>query len=434
MGPPAEGWHVLHSHPMTMSTKVATVGCSVLLMAAVVGAIVPQAQAVSYSRGLHCTPSYQSADSGERVTLSAYYTHDTGNWRELTWSAVGGRPDSDTGDTFRTRFSTSSIDETRVVTVTDGRETATCVVYVTGPEPTPWPALGCSPASTTAGSGERVRFEAWGGTGTYSWYADAGHPLSGSGDTFSTRFTNDNAYGVTRTVTLTSGTRSVTCSVFVYGSPTPTPVWTPTPTPYIGADALVLAMTGRNVTREQSREYTTVNARGGNTLEFILRVRSRASWTLTNVWVADYLPVGLGYVRGSTTLNGSPVSDGITSTGLNIGSLAPGQEAVVRFSVLVDASSVPVAGQVSTTNSAQARASGTNATGASMRVTFGVAPAALLAGTVATGPLDTLVLALVAATLVTGMYAAYTRTGIFARRHATAEISRIRGRLLNFSR
>jgi uncharacterized repeat protein (TIGR01451 family) len=202
----------------------------------------------------------------------------------------------------------------------------------------------------------------------------------------------------------------------------------------LNPDSLTVTLSGRNVTWGQSAEYATVNARPGNTLEFVVRVRSRSGGNLHNVWVSDQLPAGLHYIGNTTSLNGYLTGDGISGPGLNIGTLAPGQESVVRYSVLVDGGSVPVSGAVMTTNSIRVSADTAATVGASMKVSFGVVPATLGASGVRTGPGSSLVLSLAAATLVTGLYAAYSRTGIFRSRMAISEIARICGGTMNFVR
>jgi uncharacterized repeat protein (TIGR01451 family) len=561
-----------------MSKKAILFGLVGILLASLVGgAFATPAQAAVYYPGLYCSPSVQSAASGQWVSFFAGYTNAPQMNGSLTWTAVGGYPQTGSGATFGTQFYTSSINEIRVVSVTDGYSTATCTVFVYGspatPTPTPFLTLRCSPSSISVKSGREVTLRATGGNGSYSWSAPEGTPTYGSGSSFDTRFTNHFGYARSYFVTVTSndwyyGTQAASCEVrvaaqaqaepkfslehsvrnvtrggndnssvtarngdrlrfttrikvgdeygedvhirnwlpqylnYVYGSTTvdgvnyqdgvatgsrndslalgtlsPNTTYvvrfeatvsgapsvtltnsvnvqmrhapvqnrtstvsfvgsttTPTPTVYVTPTVGTLAMTvsGRNITRGQTGEYATVNGRAGNTIEFVLRIRSGGH--LNNVWVSDYLPAGLSYVRTSTVLNGYIVGDGITSTGLNIGSLVPGQEAVIRFSALVDAAFVPSSGQVSTTMTVQTRADGTSTTTGSMKVTFGLAPTAVFAGGIQTGPADSLLLALAIAALTTGLYGAYTRTGRFGRRMAVAEVARISGATPNFVR
>lgn len=482
-----------------MTKKALILGLfSAVLVSSVGGAFegVP-AQASHRLRELYCTVDNLSVNSGQWVGLSAGYAYDQYPTNRLTWSAVGGHPDSGTGTTFATRFFTSSINETRIVTVSDGYQTASCVVYVFGTQPTPTPTPvpsfsldhtvrnesrgGNDRVSVTAYHGDYLRFttrismdDAYGEDvhirdwlPSYTQYVYGSTTVDGGAyqDGIATGHSGDSlalgALAPNRTVVVrflavvkTNTNATLTNSVNVHvrnapvqnrtatvrfvGSdsptPTPTPTVTVTPTPYPTGGSLALTMVGRNNTAGQSGEYATVHARDGNTLEFILRVRSQSGGVLNNVFVTDYLPSGMTYVNSSTALNGYVVADGITSTGLNIGTLAPGQTATIRFSVQIEPGSVPTVGTVSVSNTAQARADGLGSTSARMTVTLGQAQAFAAAG-LQTGPESSLLLALFAAFVATGIYAGYTRTNMFGRRMATSEIGRLaRKTEMNFSK
>jgi uncharacterized repeat protein (TIGR01451 family) len=96
----------------------------------------------------------------------------------------------------------------------------------------------------------------------------------------------------------------------------------------------------RNTSRGETVERTSTTASLNNTVEFILRVRNNSSTTAYNVNVYDPLPSGLTYVISSTGLNGYSVGDGITSGGINIGTLNQNQEAIIRFFAIVNSGSV----------------------------------------------------------------------------------------------
>lgn len=485
---------------------------------------------------LRCSPSVQSAQSGDWVTFTASYNYPTFYVGNFTWTAVGGHPSYGTGSSFGTRFYTDSISETRRVTVSDGNQSATCTVYIygTNPTPTPYPqTLRCSPSHTTADSGERVTFTARGGTGYYTWYAPEGSPTYGDDATFKTRFYNNNWYAQYRYVTVSSGNQSATCTVNVNGShwtPTPTPydtlrctsdityadsgqrvtfkayggdsdyswyaaegnpshgndktfktrftnntwysqyrtvtvtsgwqtatctvtvnagaTWTPYPTPYPtyyptpttypyvepGA-RITLSQTGRNVTRGQSGEFTSLTARGGDTLDLLIRVRSTNGSYVTNAYVTDLLPGGLVYIPGSTTVNGRVTGDGVTTSGINVGTLSPYSDTVVKLSVRVHESAVPAWGTVTVNNTAQVRADGHGTISSLLPITLGTNASITAVSAVKTGPADSVWMALMTALLVTGLYAAYTRTDIFGRRMAFSEVSQLaRTSDMNFSR
>jgi uncharacterized repeat protein (TIGR01451 family) len=487
---------------------------------------------------LSCTPTHQSANSGERVSFSAYYGSGGVHFQpgQLTWRAVGGSPSTGTGSSFSTRFYTSSISTTQYVSVTDGYQTANCVVYVYGnptpsptpsylrcspddstidsnervtftarggdgdynwyaadgsptygdddsfrtrftnydwytqhryvtvtsgwqtatcsvevrgshwtPTPTPYNTLRCTVDVSTADSGQRVTFRAYGGNDGYSWYAADGSPTYGNDSTFKTRFYGNNWYSQYRSATVTSGWQTATCSVLVNGSyvyPTPYPTWTPYPTyyptptayPYVDP-SITLSQKGRNLTRGQSGEHSSLTARGGDTLDILIRVRSTNNSYVTNAYVTDLLPGGLAYIAGSTTVNGRVVGDGITTSGINIGTLSPYSDTVVKISVRVSEGAVPSWGTVTVNNTAQARADGLGSLTSLLPITLGTNASITAVAAVQTGPMDSVLMALFAALLVTGLYAAYTRTDMFGRRVAVAEVARLtRSPGLNFSK
>jgi hypothetical protein len=126
--------------------------------------------------------------------------------------------------------------------------------------------------------------------------------------------------------------------------------------------------------------------------------------------------------------------DGITASGLNVGSLAAWQESVVRFSVRVDAAAVPTLGRTAITNTAHARADGTGTVAASIPLLLGVLNVISGAAGAQTGPAESIALAFALAALATGAYAVYARTSFFGRRMAAAEIRALAGKPLNFAR
>jgi uncharacterized repeat protein (TIGR01451 family) len=485
---------------------------------------------------------------------------------------VGGNPSYGYGTTFGTQFTVGSVNETRLVTVTDGYQTSTCTVYVYGPmptytwtpTPTPYSSLQCSPSYSSANSGDLVYFSAWGGNGTYAWSAGSGAPSYGYGSSFSSRFYNYNYGTQSNVVTVTSNGQSATCTVSVNGSywtPTPTPYnygnvsfshsindltrggsgtsitaqngdriqfvatittgngyvgdprlrdwlpqyvtytpgsttldgvrqtddivlgnsntslalmylapnqtytvrfegtlngapngtltnsinlhvqgyadqnrtstilvtggyYWPTPTPYYGTQTQ-LTTAGRNVTAGQTGERTSIRAHGGDTLDFIVHIQSINGSYLSNAYLTDMLPYGLTYIPGSTTLNGYAIGDGVTTSGINVGTVSPNSGTIVKFSVRVEPSAVPATGSVTVNNSAQLRADGLNAMSVQMPITMGQTISISGVSGVKTGPADSLWLALLLAFLVTGAYAAYTRSDLFGRRMATAEVAQL---------
>ncbi|MCC6934474.1 MAG: DUF11 domain-containing protein [Candidatus Yanofskybacteria bacterium] len=435
---------------------------------------------------LQCAPAYSSVNSGDLVSLNAW-----GGEGSFYWTAGDGNPSSGWGSSFSTRFyNYGSATVSRTVTVTSAGQSASCTVSVYGsgywtptPTITPYSSLaldhsvrnvtrGGEGSSVNAYANDRVQFIARITTGAYqltnarivdtlpsfvrylsgttnvegTWYTDGitngGLQLGtlAANRTYTVKFdaTLDAGYAswqsLTNSVTVTADnawTQTRTSIVVINGG-----TWTPTPTayPYTDPNARMdVRQLGRNVTRGQSGEYAGVRARGGDTLDIVLRARSSTGSALYNAFVTELLPSGVNYIAGSTTVNGYAVADGITSAGISVGTLSPSTDTVIKFSVRVDEASVPSWGQVVVNASAQVRADGVGTMSAQLPITLGQRLSIATASSVQTGPTDSIVLALLIAALVTGLYAAYTRSAIFGRRMAFAEIGRLsRSAGLNF--
>lgn len=409
-----------------MSKKAIVSGLFVtILVSQIVGITGASADAyVTPWPSLYCSPAAQSVTNGEYVSFTAYNPNSSG---QLTWTAVGGSPTNGYGTTFGTRFYIGSINETRLVSVTDGYQTSTCVLYVynTGPTPTPSPVpqVYVSAQNALINSGENAVFTAWGGNGTYYWEAGTGAPVYGVGSSFTTRFYNDTNAIIYRNVLVRSGGTPAHGGSTVFVTVGVRPYITPTATP-IPTARVELRTLGRNVTRGQSGENASVRARGGDTLDMIIRIRSTNSAYLSGVFVTDILPDGLSYIPRSTILNGYEMIDGITSSGIHVGTLSPNSETVLKFSVRVDGAHVPSWGTITVNNIAQMRADGLAVMAVQFSITMGQNLNIAAVSAVKTGPADALWLALLASLLMTGAYAAYTRTDAFGRRFALAQINR----------
>lgn len=468
---------------LIMSKKAIVIGLFAAILASqAVGVDGASADVVMWP-SLYCSPAAQSVASGEYVSFSAYNQNGSG---QLSWTAVGGNPSYGYGPTFGTRFYTGSINETRLVSVTDGYQTSTCAVYVYNATPTPYygsvsidhsvsnSTRGGSGASVVAYNGDRLRFVTTITTGnqyaqdvhirdwlpqymTYlsgtttvngSWYQDGITTGAPSNSLALGNLTSNTTYtvsfdailgGAPNTMLLNSVNvhargftdQNRTSTIVVNGSyVTPTPTVTPIPTARVELRSL-----GRNVTRGQSGENASVRARSGDTLDLIIRIHSTNGSYLSNTFVTDVLPAGLSYIPRSTTLNGYEVADGITSSGIFVGTLSPNSETVLKFSVRVDGAYVPSWGIITVNNSAQVRADGLAVMAVLFPITMGQNLNLATVSAVKTGPADSLWLALLASLLVTGTYAAYTRTDVFGRRTALAEVGRLsRTAGLNFSK
>jgi len=146
---------------------------------------------------LTCSPPTQTINSGDSATFSA-----SGGTGSYSWTG-GESPQTGTGSNFSSTFYGSG---NRTVTVASGNQTATCAVTINEVIPT----LTCSPPTQTINSGDSATFSASGGTGSYLWTGGES-PQTGTGSIFSSSF-----YGSgNRTVTVTSGSQSAFCSVYI---------------------------------------------------------------------------------------------------------------------------------------------------------------------------------------------------------------------------
>lgn len=84
-----------------------------------------------------------------------------------------------------------------------------------------------------------------------------------------------------------------------------------------------------------------VEAKIGDTLEFMITYKNVSGQTVSNVMVQDSLPTNMQYIAGSTKLananhqQGVVVSDGLTEQGINIGDYANNAKAYVMFEAKV---------------------------------------------------------------------------------------------------
>ncbi len=103
----------------------------------------------------------------------------------------------------------------------------------------------------------------------------------------------------------------------------------------------------------------SVNAKAGDKVDYQVYFHNTGGVKLDDVVVKDTLPAGVSYVAGSTTLynaNGTKsVSDGVTTTGLNIGDYTPNSNAYLRFTAQIASNAnLPICGPNTLKNVAKA--------------------------------------------------------------------------------
>ena len=205
------------------------------------------------------------------------------------------------GTTILTNTGTASADNVGAVS-----DQATVSVTITAP-----PTLVCDPSNQTVSQNQNASFSATGGTGTYAWSATGGNPSSGSGASFITKY----ATAGTKTVTVTSGTQSDSCTVSVLVTEYPD---------------LSITKRVRNLTQSSS-EAVSVSAAPSDTVEFIIRITNTGIAPAVDTIASDTLPSRLAYVNGSTTVDGAVFNNGITGGGINIGIVTPSQTRIIKF-------------------------------------------------------------------------------------------------------
>ncbi len=123
----------------------------------------------------------------------------------------------------------------------------------------------------------------------------------------------------------------------------------------------------KTVSVDGGKTYTKSGATTpGATVIYKVAYTNTGSTQQDNVTLSDTLPAGVSYVTGSSLIENSKTSsayqktsDGITTTGLNIGSYAPaGGNAFFKFSATAPADSALKCGVTTFTNTARATTSG----------------------------------------------------------------------------
>jgi hypothetical protein len=198
-------------------------------------------------------------------------------------------------------------------------------------------------------------------------------------------------------------------------TPTPTPTRTPSPTPVsLALDATVL-----NVST-QTGGGDVVSALCAQQVEITARVRNGAGSTIArSATLRTALPDGLSYVNGTTSLNGATVAlDSVSTSGISLGALSPGQEATVRFRLRVSCPPFPV-GVSQATVVVTATAQGVPEANDSVRVDVtrqSTVPTQTT--TVPTGPGEAVLVAFLMSSIVTLLYVSYTHSSLYRRREA----------------
>jgi len=99
--------------------------------------------------------------------------------------------------------------------------------------------------------------------------------------------------------------------------------------------SLSIKKMARNITKGGSLLLENVAVSPGDEIEFYIEIKSSGNTTINSVEAWDDLPMRLNYIAGSTTIDGSYQSDGITSGGINLGNIDGNTTKIIRFRATV---------------------------------------------------------------------------------------------------
>ncbi|MGL5152536.1 MAG: DUF7507 domain-containing protein [Clostridium sp.] len=81
----------------------------------------------------------------------------------------------------------------------------------------------------------------------------------------------------------------------------------------------------------ESAEFVDI----GDVITYTIRIENKGNSQANNLVFTDSIPNGTSFINNSLKLNGIPITGGVPQTGVDIGTLAPNEKAVVTFDVKV---------------------------------------------------------------------------------------------------
>lgn len=282
-------------------------------------------------------------------------------------------------------------------------------VTVSTPTPTPVTPVLCAPDTQAAAPNVPVYLEAIGGSNIYQWNVTGGGLIEAGGNE---NITISYSGVGTKYVRVNSGGTSALCIVIIQ-------------VPGAGETPLVVDKRALNETRGDQTPSEVLTVGANIRVQFVTTVRSLSSQPLTNLVFRDELPPGMTYVVGSTLVENQQLTvDTVTTTGLPLGTLQPGDGFTVRWSAIADALS---GGSFQDRPVASVTADGISVVSDTVALSIGGSSVSGPAG-VPTGADHTIVFAMALSGIVTLLYAAYTRSGTF-HRHEVHQVTRKRSPL-----
>jgi uncharacterized repeat protein (TIGR01451 family) len=120
-------------------------------------------------------------------------------------------------------------------------------------------------------------------------------------------------------------------------------------------------------------------------MEFSAKIINNTGGAITNIKVWEIIPSGLSYVSNSTTVDGSNWGGDVIGSGLNLGTLNPGQYKTIKFRVVVTERTSGIVNAITLTNTAYVIANNVSQIYDRASVIVGDSGDILGASTVATG-------------------------------------------------
>lgn len=321
--------------------------------------------------------------------------------------------DVQAGYTYSYRFKNHvSVASNTVTCPTAAQTPAPTATATVQPTPTqsvaPGAPVQCAPTTQTVQLNQIARLEAAGGNGIFRWDVLQGGDIEEGGNAYI-----GVSYATTglKTIRVNGSGSSAQCTVDVI-SGMPTSTVSP-------SSALSILKSGRNTTVGEPTDDADVSVYPGQTAQFTIRIANNGPTTLSGVRLTDSVPAGMSYRSGTTRVEGQSVAaDSITTAGLVIGQLDPGETVNVQWSAIANRTAEITAGPNLTSPAARVSADGVSDATSDIAVTVYGSGAASGAGGIPTGPGDAVFAALAAAAVLTLLYSGYTRSGLYRRREA----------------
>lgn len=293
--------------------------------------------------------------------------------------------------------------------------------------------LECAPAEQAVGIEQEATFEADGGSGDYEWFvAETGMDMPESGNTFTFSYDSPGAYEVT----VNDGTTVSTCILSVIreeeqisctadvrqcgdgsfvGRIPPSCQFEACPGGVPATTGLLLSGEIRNFTENGAYE-TSATSRPAQEIQVRAAFFPQGSvGEVRNAVLRTVLPDTVTYIPGTTAIGGQPTSvDTIAAGGLALGSFAG--EADVSFRVRVGESGQLPSGTLTSPIGLSAQGDNVRQVTDTVTLIIDNGPTVAHVSEVPTGPDDVMLLALMAAALLTLLYVSYTYTHLYRSR------------------